>query len=116
VRANDSDPDSVAALVTAAIVAQPAHGTVVVEGSGYRYTPVAGYAGTDSFTYRLTDELDAQSAVATVAITVSAPPAPGGGKKKGGGALDLLALAGLLGLLLLKTGQVRSRTRASSAA
>jgi len=41
-----------AAGATAAIAAKPAHGKVVVNANGgFTYTPSAGYAGTDSFTY-----------------------------------------------------------------
>lgn len=97
-RANDSDPDTAAASVTIAITAQPAHGTLVAEGAGYRFTPTTGYTGADSFDYQLTDEFGAQSAVTRVTITVNAPPDPpaggggGGGGKKGGGALEWLSL------------------------
>jgi hypothetical protein len=72
----------------------------VAEGTGYRYSPTAGYSGTDTFDYQLTDEFGAQSASARVTITVSAPATPpaGGGKKKGGGALEWLTLAALLGV------------------
>jgi ELWxxDGT repeat protein len=115
VRANDADPDSANDIVTAAIVAQPAHGTLVAEGAGYRYTSQAAFVGADTFTYQLTDELGAQSAVATVSITISAVPPSGGsggagGKKSGGGAFDLLALAGLLVLLLRRLSTRGSRT------
>ena len=107
VRANDSDPDSAAAMVATTIVTQPAHGTLAAEGSGYRYTPTAGFSGSDSFQYRLTDELNAQSAIATVSITVTAPapPGTGGGKKGGGGALDWTLVA----MLALAFGVRRAR-------
>jgi uncharacterized repeat protein (TIGR01451 family) len=54
VLANDSDPDGDALLLTSVTV-PPVHGTAVVSGSAVRYTPVAGYQGTDSFTYRVCD-------------------------------------------------------------
>jgi ELWxxDGT repeat protein len=106
-RANDSDPDSAASIVTLDIVGQPANGTIVAEGAGYRYTPNGGFIGSDIFQYRLTDEFGAQSAAVTVTITVNAPPPPvgggggggGGGGKKGGGAIGWLSLAGLLAAL-----------------
>jgi hypothetical protein len=115
VRANDADPDSANDIVTAAIVVQPAHGTLAADGAGYRYTPHAAFVGADTFTYQLTDELGAQSAAATVSITVSAVPSSGGGsggaggKKSGGGAFDLLALAGLFALLLPRLSTRRHR-------
>jgi hypothetical protein len=41
--------------VTVAVVTQPAHGKVAVNANGgFTYTPSAGFAGTDSFTYRAT--------------------------------------------------------------
>ena len=47
------------------------HGTVVINADGsYTYTPDAGYAGPDSFSYTITDELGA-TASATVDITVT---------------------------------------------
>lgn len=55
----------------------PGHGTVsVATNGGYTYTPAAGYSGTDSFTYTVSDVVG-QTATATVTITVgaSAPPA-----------------------------------------
>jgi carboxypeptidase Q len=39
-------------VMTAAIVAKPAHGKVVLNAnSGFVYTPAAGFSGTDTFTY-----------------------------------------------------------------
>src|SRR6185312_14330587 len=71
VLANDTDADAGSRL-TAALVAQPAHGTVTLNADGsFSYTPAANYAGTDSFTYKASDGT-ADSNVATVAITVSA--------------------------------------------
>ena len=67
--------------VTLAIASQPAHGTLgaIAAGNKVTYTPAAGYAGADSFTYRATDGT-AQSAPATVSLTVRPKPAdPGTG-------------------------------------
>lgn len=55
-----------------AVDTAPAHGTVAVSGTTLSYTPAAGYAGTDSFTYTASDAFST-SAPATVSITVSAP-------------------------------------------
>ncbi len=35
------------------LVTAPSHGTVVLSDNGYRYTPAPGYAGTDTFSYRV---------------------------------------------------------------
>ena len=52
----------------------PANGTVsTTAGGGYTYTPVAGFSGSDSFTYTITD-IVGQTATATVTVTVGAPP------------------------------------------
>lgn len=75
VLANDSDIDSLATSLRPVVLTQPAHGTVLVNANGtISYTPTASYAGTDSFTYATSDG-QAQSAAATVSITVT-PSAP----------------------------------------
>ncbi|MGH6760857.1 MAG: IPT/TIG domain-containing protein [Phyllobacterium sp.] len=50
----------------------PANGSVSVSGTSITYTPTAGYAGPDSFTYTATNA-GGTSAPATVTITVSPP-------------------------------------------
>ena len=68
VLANDSDPDGNA--ITVGSFNQPAHGTVEQLADGrLRYTPDAGYVGTDSFTYQASDG-SLLSNVATVTLTV----------------------------------------------
>ncbi len=53
---------------------QPAHGTVVTDGSASAtYTPEPGYAGPDSFTFRAFDGW-MNSKAATVTVKVNAPP------------------------------------------
>jgi len=64
--ATDADGDD----LTYAIVAGPAHGTLSGGGASQTYTPVAGYSGADSFTFKANDGA-ADSNVATVSITVS---------------------------------------------
>ncbi|WP_345953832.1 CshA/CshB family fibrillar adhesin-related protein [Mucilaginibacter sp. PAMB04168] len=55
------------------LLTQPAHGTVTIGGNGtVTYTPNAGYAGTDSFTYRVKDLNGYYTNPATVNVTVSA--------------------------------------------
>lgn len=59
--------------LTAAMVSRPAHGALELRPDGsFTYTPLAGYSGDDSFTYRASDGLHAGSA--RVAIAVAAPP------------------------------------------
>ena len=67
---NDTDVEGSA--LTATLVAGPANGTVTLNADGsFTYAPVAGFSGTDSFTYTANDgELD--SNVATVSIVVAA--------------------------------------------
>lgn len=71
VLANDSDPDGDALTITT--VSAPANGTATISGSNVLYTPRAGFTGSDSFTYTISD--GALTATATVNITVRiAPP------------------------------------------
>ncbi|OAN63896.1 hypothetical protein A7X12_19030 [Sphingomonas sp. TDK1] len=58
-----------------AIATAPAHGTTSVAGDVVTYTPTAGYAGADSFTYTATGP-GGTSAPGTVRITVTAPAVP----------------------------------------
>ena len=82
VLANDSDPDNTPTPVQT-IKALAASGTTQNGGTytlnangSFTYTPLASFAGTsDSFTYQATDG-KALSNVATVAITLTTPPAP----------------------------------------
>ncbi len=73
VLANDSDPDGDTLSITA--VGTPAHGTATIAGTRISYTPAAGYAGSDSFTYTIADGRGG-SATATVSITVQVPNRP----------------------------------------
>ncbi|MCA1683997.1 MAG: tandem-95 repeat protein, partial [Actinobacteria bacterium] len=71
---NDTDIDS--PNLIAIKVSDPAHGTVTLNADGsFTYTPGAGYSGTDSFTYKANDG-SADSNVATVNLTVTAPTGP----------------------------------------
>jgi uncharacterized delta-60 repeat protein len=72
VLANDSDADG--DPLTAALATGPAHGTLALDPDGsFAYTPTAGFAGQDSFTYKASDGLAASDA-ATVMITVNHTP------------------------------------------
>ena len=66
--ANDSDVDGDALSVVR--VADPQHGSLTLNPDGsFSYTPMADYAGADTFSYRLTDG-QAESDPATVTLTV----------------------------------------------
>jgi uncharacterized delta-60 repeat protein len=71
VLANDSDSDGDRLVVVMEKAGpRPAHGTLTLSTNGaFRYTPVAGFNGQDSFTYTASDGA-LTSNVATVTITV----------------------------------------------
>ncbi|WP_436525864.1 Ig-like domain-containing protein [Actinoplanes sp. HUAS TT8] len=75
VLANDSDPEGGA--LTVSITVPPTHGTAIVLANGtISYTPAAGWAGDDPFTYTVTDP-DGGTASAVVTVrTPNAPPLP----------------------------------------
>ena len=76
VLANDTDADD--DDLTAADVTQPANGEVTLEDDGsFTYTPDTGFTGADTFTYRANDG-SADSAPATVQITVEEGEDPPG--------------------------------------
>jgi len=58
--------------LTVTQVSTPAHGSAAISGTTVSYTPVANFAGTDTFTYTLTDNFG-QTATATVTVTVNPP-------------------------------------------
>jgi hypothetical protein len=100
-----TDADST--TLSYSIVAGPSHGVLSGSGSARTYTPNAGFAGADSFTFQANDGFS-NSNVATVTITVAAAAAGGtaGNTSSGGGggaltpwplcALGLLALCSVL--------------------
>ncbi|NHQ94370.1 Ig-like domain-containing protein, partial [Janthinobacterium lividum] len=55
-----------------AVASAASHGTATVNGTSISYTPAAGYAGTDSFSYTASNGAGT-SAQAIVTITVSPP-------------------------------------------
>lgn len=74
VLANDADPDG--DPMTAALVDGATNGTVSMAADGsFTYTPAAGFSGTDTFTYRVTDG-QLESGLVQVTVTVSAPTSP----------------------------------------
>ncbi|MCX6879803.1 MAG: Ig-like domain-containing protein [Verrucomicrobia bacterium] len=68
---SDADGDT----LTYAIVTQAAHGTLSGTPPAVTYTPAAGYAGNDSFTFKVNDGM-VDSAPATVSISVLNNDAP----------------------------------------
>ena len=70
VLANDYDVESSTLALSSAT--QPAHGAVVGNADGtVTYTPVANFAGADSFTYTIKDGPGGLLATATVTVTVN---------------------------------------------
>src|SRR5213076_1397415 len=66
---NDTDADGNS--LTAALVANVAHGTLALNPNGsFTYTPTANYNGADAFTYKANDGT-ADSNIVTVSITVN---------------------------------------------
>lgn len=76
VLANDTDADGDTLAITA--VTQGAHGSVANNGTSVSYTPAAHFAGSDSFTYTISDG-HGGSDTATVNVTVldTEPPSIG---------------------------------------
>ncbi len=68
VLSNDADPNT--NLLSAVLAIGPAHGTLTLNADGsFTYTPVPGYSGADSFTYKASDGI-LESNVATVSLQV----------------------------------------------
>ncbi len=73
VAANDTDTGGTLSLASIVIVTQPTHGNVAVNTDGtVTYQHDNSASTTDSFTYRISDNLGAQSNVATVDIAIGA--------------------------------------------
>lgn len=71
VLSNDSDPDG--DPLSAVLASGPANGTLALNANGsFTYTPGADFYGTDGFSYKARDGAGAESAPASVTITVSA--------------------------------------------
>ena len=70
---NDTDPDG--DTLTVAITSAPTHGSVVVRADGtVTYTPAAGWAGVDTFTYRAVDGRGLQDTATVTVTTANAAP------------------------------------------
>ncbi|MCL2656886.1 MAG: Ig-like domain-containing protein [Betaproteobacteria bacterium] len=60
--------------ITYAKDSDPTHGTLVIHADGsYTYTPDAGYSGTDSFTYTVSDGTDSTAYTVTVTVADNIP-------------------------------------------
>ena len=92
VLANDSDPEGM--QLTLAATTQPANGTAVVANGMVEYTPNAGYYGSDSFTYTVSDgdltaignvsvivDADGDLTVEVATIPIQFVPIDGGGER-----------------------------------
>jgi len=77
VAANDSDANGTLDLTSVVIVTDATNGTTSINGTtgAVTYTPNTNFSGGDIFTYTINDDLAEASNVATVSITVEAPPA-----------------------------------------
>ncbi|MDO7877403.1 Ig-like domain-containing protein [Hymenobacter sp. ASUV-10] len=73
VLANDSDPDAGTTLTVTAVT-QPANGTVTLTGGVVRFTPAAGFAGTTTFTYTISDGSLTSTATVTMTVNDVTPP------------------------------------------
>lgn len=69
VLANDSDPEDMQLTLTS--VTQPDNGRAAIVGTNVEYTPDAGFYGTDSFTYTVSDP-NSNSSVGNVVVNVAA--------------------------------------------
>lgn len=67
-----SDPDTEDTLTYTSAI--PEHGTATIAGDTMTYTPSAGFAGTDVFTYTVDDGRDAPVSKATGTVTVTVTP------------------------------------------
>ncbi|HYH98103.1 Ig-like domain-containing protein, partial [Hyalangium sp.] len=96
----DVDGDTLSYLET-----QPSHGMLSGTPPNLTYTPADGYAGEDSFTYRVSDGTAASEST-TVSITVTPSGGCGGCASTNGGAWLPWALA-LLGITLTRRGRIQ---------
>ncbi len=83
VLANDKDADTDKAALTVSLVSGPTSGTLQLSSDGsFTYTPAAGFSGTDSFTYAVSDGTYADTGEVTITVQPDdnqAPVADAGG-------------------------------------
>jgi regulation of enolase protein 1 (concanavalin A-like superfamily) len=73
---NDTDADAAPAAKSILSVGPGANGTTVIESGQIRYTPTAGFSGSDSFTYLVTDGADVDWGTVNVTVTGASNSAP----------------------------------------
>ena len=64
---NATDPDG--DTLTYEVIDDPSHGTVSVSGETFTYNPESGFAGTDAFTYEVSDGTATDTATVTITVT-----------------------------------------------
>ncbi len=77
----DADGDAITApmlsspsVFSAQLISAPTNGTVVLNDDGrFRYTPAAGYTGTDAFVFGFTDGIALGLAMAWITVHNTAP-------------------------------------------
>ena len=73
VLANDSDADGSIVASSVQLISSGTNGSASVNSAGLvTYTPTANYFGSDSFSYRVSDDDGASSNTATVSVTITA--------------------------------------------
>jgi outer membrane protein OmpA-like peptidoglycan-associated protein len=71
----DNDVPALGGQLSIISTTQPSNGTVAIEANQIRYTPAAGFSGSDSFSYTIQED-SGLTQIATVTVEVSdAPPA-----------------------------------------
>jgi hypothetical protein len=72
-----NDRSNAGGPMTAALVSGPSHGVLgLAANGGFSYTPAPGFLGVDSFTYRAVNVNGPSANIATVVISIEAPPGP----------------------------------------
>ncbi len=72
VTSNDVDPDG--DLLTVTISSNPLHGKVTVNGTSIKYTPNAGYFGSDIFQYTISDGNGGKSTATVIGNIIDVTP------------------------------------------
>ena len=72
-----AEANSTQPLTGAHVATQPTHGTATASGEQILYTPAAGFVGTDTFGYQLSNHFGA-STPGTITVTVTAAGTPAG--------------------------------------